>query len=393
MNTNDFKTKTIFLSRGNSSARGYWPIALDIGYSAIKGMSPNKVYAFPSFARKIENGEVMSNFGVASETDIQYRDENGCVWDVGALAIDMTKKDDTRENSQSLYGRNRYFSPMFKVIARVGIAIGILPNEQGTPKERKIILQTGLPPAYLKSDSQYIKEVLTGVHEFEIKLGQENWRKVKFEISDKDIKVMAQPMGSLLSASLTNDCVNVPDGNDYFDSGTLVLDGGFGTLDLFSIRHRHIESSDTHDNLGMKAVFQRTADEIFERHGVEIPVHIMQQYLKDGVVSKFNRTKMTTEKIDFSAILEKHNREVCLEAIEKVKSVYNNLLDHKYLLLAGGTGASWYEIIKQHFAGMTDLNVICGWNNDCIPPIFSNVRGYYLFRVGLLRAQNREEST
>lgn len=389
MNTIDFKTKTTFLERCNASVRGYWTVALDIGYSAIKGISPNRVYSFPSFARKIENGEIMSSFGVASDTDIQYRDETGAVWDVGALAIDMTKKDDTRENSQSLYGRNRYFSPMFKVIARVGIALGLIPNEFGTPKDRKLVIQTGLPPAYLKSDSQYIREVLSGTHKFEIKLGKEKWKTVEFELTEKDIKIMAQPMGSLFSASLNNDCNNVPDGNDYFESGTLVLDGGFGTLDMFAMRHRHIESSDTHDNLGMKAVFQRTADEIFDKYGVEIPVHIMQQYLKEGTVSKFNRAEMKTEKIDFSATLEKHNREVCMEAIEKVKSIYNNLLDYKYLLVAGGTGAAWYNIIKQHFAGMVDLKVINCWDNDTIPPIFSNVRGYYLFCVGLLRAQNR----
>ena len=41
----NFKTKTIFTARKNESVDGIWTIALDIGYSAIKGFSNNMIYS------------------------------------------------------------------------------------------------------------------------------------------------------------------------------------------------------------------------------------------------------------------------------------------------------------------------------------------------------------
>ena len=53
INTNDFKTKTIFQPRQNPSVNGYWGIALDVGFSSVKTFSPNQVACFPSYARKL----------------------------------------------------------------------------------------------------------------------------------------------------------------------------------------------------------------------------------------------------------------------------------------------------------------------------------------------------
>jgi len=64
------------------------------------------------------------------------------------------------------------------------------------------------------------------------------------------------------------------------------------------------------------------------------------------------------------------------------------LQEFKYLLVTGGTGAAWSEYITEHFTGMQNLKIIFGNRNDTtLPQIFSNVRGYYLKRAGILRAQ------
>lgn len=48
MVTQAFATKTMFLSRKNAAVNGYWGVALDIGYSSVKGFSQNAVFSFPS---------------------------------------------------------------------------------------------------------------------------------------------------------------------------------------------------------------------------------------------------------------------------------------------------------------------------------------------------------
>lgn len=389
INTANFKTKTIFLERKNASVNNIWGIALDIGYSAVKGFSPNSVYCFPSYAKKINSDSIA--FGSPSQSDILYRDSvTGEEWAVGAFAQDMIVSDDSNDSIAGLYGRNRYFSPMFKVIARVGLAIGMMTNSFGSPEGKNLVLQTGLPPAYMKSDSPLLKEALSGDHNFEVKVGGRAWKKFSFSLPEDNIRIMPQPMGTLLSISTNNAGQLVPDAKKYFASGMLIFDPGFGTLDVFNIRNRSIISYETFDNLGMKRVLKETADGIFDKYKVEITIPAMQKYLQDGNVTTFNRKERKTKHEPFGDILEEASKKVCMEAIEQVSTIYNNLIDHQYLVITGGTGAAWKNDIKEYFAGMETLEIIDGNQNDNLPFIFSNVRGYYMYQYSkFLKSGNK----
>ena len=87
------------LERQNASAEQSWGIALDIGYSAVKGFSPNAVYCFPSYARKITSE--MLTLGAPSPEEIRYRDNTtGEIWSVGASAQEMIISDDTEPSQK-----------------------------------------------------------------------------------------------------------------------------------------------------------------------------------------------------------------------------------------------------------------------------------------------------
>ena len=90
---------------------------------------------------------------------------------------------------------------------------------------------------------------------------------------------------------------------------------------------------------------------------------------------------------DFSDLLEKANEKVCYEALQKVDNIYNNLIDHDYLVVTGGTGDAWKSIITEYYSGMDSLKIINGNQNDMLPTIFSNVRGYYLYIVNKMKRQ------
>ena len=74
-----------------------------------------------------------------------------------------------------------------------------------------------------------------------------------------------------------------------------------------------------------------------------------------------------------------------MEAINTINGCYNYLQDEDYLVVTGGTGAAWFNIIKDYYKNMTTLKVIDGSANDNIPAIFSNVRGYYMQQYNLLK--------
>jgi plasmid segregation protein ParM len=368
--------------KNNVGADKNWVIALDIGYSAVKGMSKNMVFSFPSFAQKADTDSM--TVGKANPTDIQYKDASGVIWDVGDMAISMLSQNDSRSSEETLYSRNRYHDPMFLVIARVGMALGMRVNEYGNPNGKSMVLQTGLPPKFIKGDSPILRKVLSGTHDFYVRIGDEDWKHYRFELKDSNINIMGQPMGSFFSASFNDDCSEIENVEKFFNNDLLIFDGGFGTLDTFEVKRRRIDAMQTFDNLGMKAVLHKVTEILYKDYGVEVSVHSIQNNLKTGYVKKFDPDTMSTKKIPINEILEKANREICMNAINQIKTLYNNLIDCRYLLVTGGTGAAWFDIMKKYFAGMEDLEVIGANQNTDLPQIFSNVRGYYLFQVAKL---------
>lgn len=378
------------LERENASAEQSWGIALDIGYSAVKGFSPNAVYCFPSYARKIVAERL--TLGVSNKEEIIYRDdETNEIWSVGAYAQEMITTDESKDSVNALYGRNRYFSPMFTVIARVGLALGMRNNEFGSPTGKNLVVQTGLPPAYLKTDTELIKEALSGEHKFSIKVGGGDWIEFKFNLPQENIRVMAQPMGTLLSIATDNSGKFIPEAKKYFASNMLIFDPGFGTLDIFNIRNRLIESYETFDDLGMKRVMKETSDLIFKTYNTEIPVPAMQKFLATGEITVKNRKLRKTTREPFGDILEKCSQKICEEALARTEDIFNCLFDHDYLVITGGTGAAWSETIKEHFAEMETLTIIPGNQNDTLPYTFSNVRGYYMYLLSKLRQIERQK--
>lgn len=384
VNTANFKTKTIFTKRKNEDVDGVWAIALDIGYSAVKGFSNNSVYCFPSYARKITS-QILS-FGDANTNDIQYRDdETNEIWAVGSAAQDMIISGEARDSITELYGRNRYFSEMFKVIVRVGMGMGMLSNEFGSLSGRKIMLQTGLPPAYLRSDTGLLKEAMSGNHKFSIKTGNKNWTSFDFTLPIDNISVMPQPMGTLLSIATDNNGKQIAEASKYFKSSVLIFDPGFGTLDVFNMRNRLIESFETFDNLGMKRVLEETTNQILEKHNQEISIPEMQRYLSTGNIKCRDRKTRSTCMVPFGELLDAANKKTCYEALAKIDNIYNGLYDHDYLVITGGTGAAWNDIIRDYYKDMKTLKIIAGNQNDSIPYIFSNVRGYYMYLISRLK--------
>lgn len=382
--TSNFKTKTLMLERQNISCDSAWGVALDIGYSAVKGFSPNSVYCFPAYARKIT--EEMLTLGVPNPEEIRYKDlETGEVWVVGSAAQNMIKQDESKDSTFALYGRNRYYTPMFKVVSRVGLALGMRANSYGNPSGKNLVVQTGLPPAYLKSDTDFLKDVLSGEHKFAIKIASSDWIEFSFTLPLENVRVMAQPMGTLLSISTDNTGKFIPEAKKYFSSNLLIFDPGFGTLDIFNIRNRLIESYETFDDLGMKRVLSETSDEIFKQYKTEIPVPAMQKYLAQGEITIRDRKLRKTTKKAFDDILDAANRKVCEEALARTEDIFNCLFDHDYLVVTGGTGAAWNDIITDHFKDMETLTIIPGNQNDTLPYTFSNVRGYYMYLYSKLK--------
>lgn len=197
INTQNFKTKTIFQPRKNPSLEKFWPIAFDGGYSSIKIYSPNMIACFPSFAKKMAKGQTI--LGKVDKKSILYQGEDGETWLVGEAAQNMISDDVSDNATSSMFIKDRFYSPMFLVITRVGLALGMMQNQYGSPIGKTLTIQTGLPSEYLKTNSEDLTNALAGEHVFKIKIGEENWQSFSFTVQKENISIMPQPMGASIN--------------------------------------------------------------------------------------------------------------------------------------------------------------------------------------------------
>ena len=381
METKRFKTKTITIERNNGQLAGVYPVALDIGYSAVKVFSPNKTACFPSFAKPYVNkgmiGELPDDF--ISYTDL----ETGENWLVGSNAQADTSVNEAIESDEALFGRQRYYDPMFRVIACAGLGIAMMPDRYGEIGKRKLVVQTGLPPKYT-NDSDALREALTGRHHFSLRVGNSAPREFDFSLSSEDIFIMMQPMGTFFSVVKDSRNRYVSSIKDFISKNILIFDAGFGTFDLFLIKNHAVKDSQTFSNLGMKRVFQETIDGIRKQYGVTLSVSDMQKYLETGEIKVFDRKNFRSSLKPYGDILREASSSICRQAIEKMAQVYP-LSEIDYLVITGGTGAAWEREIRNTFSEMDTLTILSGNQNDSsLPFIFANVRGYYMYRCSAL---------
>lgn len=381
MNTKKFRTRTEIVDRNNGRVSGKWLIACDNGYSGTKIFSPSTYATFPTYARRVDSS--FQFVGKAPASAILYKDSKGQMWVVGETAQNTMTSGDTLASESVLCGRERYYDPMFLVTLEVGLGLGMLGNEFGAPGSNEIYVQTGLPERYM-DDEPLLKEVFAGTHEFELKIGGGSWMKFSFHIKEENVFVMSQPKGTLFSTIINSNGTFRPDAEQYLSSSVIVFDPGFGTLDLFPILCGSVEIGETYTDLGMHRVLSETCKKIKETHGVSISVPSMQKNLETGTVIFSDRKTLTSKEIPFVSLLAEACNEVLEEAIERLNNLFN-LTDYKYLIVTGGTGEAWMHAIEEKFKDFKTLTIIKGNQNDELPLIYSNVRGYFYYRLAKMK--------
>ena len=75
------------------------------------------------YAKKVPEGRAFLR--EAEDSDIRYRDETG-EWVVGKLAYDEVNAKEIVDSEQELTGRHRFFTDIFRVTTRTGIALGLI---------------------------------------------------------------------------------------------------------------------------------------------------------------------------------------------------------------------------------------------------------------------------
>jgi len=379
--TKNYRTRTEFRPLNNPTIPGVTIIATDIGYSGVKTFCESGVFCIPYYAKDLGvNPELMN--GPLDADEIFYRDaETKHIWRVGKTAQALVSQSDTNDYDGELVSRFRYHTDMYKISLETAIGLALIHNGYREPKDLTdtLQIQTGLPPAYIKEDTEMIKEAFVGKHKFSLKVAEtSHYVQFEFELTSGSVGVMSQPRGTLMSLMI-DDAGNPDKLAKIFADDGAILDIGYGTLDFFEITKKSITNKESFIKYSMVSVLRRTSEKIMEKFGVSLRSSAMQNALETGTVKvckRFRDRPPVIKKEDFSDLLLESSREICKDAMKKVTNSFD-FSKYKYVVLTGGTAAAWEPFIREYFSEMEELILLRGDENTDIGMMYSNVRGYY----------------
>ena len=364
---------------GKYPVKNFWIIAVDIGFSSVKGLAPNKRFCFPSYVKKM-NSSLMS----IDEEDIYYRDKDG-TYLIGTKAQDLVRADDTNDTDSS-FDRNRYFTKEFVILARTAVAIGLMNNEErGNQGQLRPFVQTGLPAAYLKADAPKIKAAFSQPGTYEIKIGSGKWLQFENTLKSSDINVTSHPAGTLNSILFDDNGEPRKQARQIMEKNIIIADIGFGTFDPYGVVNREKVLEESINNLGMKRVLEVASEYIYKEFNMDIKIPQMRKCMKDGYFKIVDIQQMTSKKIPLDNYIERACKEVATQAATKLYEMAGYFQDYDILVVTGGTGAAWFDYFKEALAGMEDLEIIPGNDGNELPIYYANARGYYMSAYRRLR--------
>ena len=152
------------------------------------------------------------------------------------------------------------------------------------------------------------------------------------------------------------------DDNGYIDESkyhylangpTLVVDGGYYTMGLVpvsrggSVDDDHAESN---TNYAMKNVNLGVAKEIAATRP-DIKHYSVEYLLSQGEteIRYMDKAQNKVVNIDLSAIREKKLQTVCNNFVRYLNKKYNDLVDFRYVLVTGGTGAAFFNQLLVYY--------------------------------------------
>lgn len=374
MDSKKIRTRQEFNTNSYTNPKGKdFIIGLDLGYSGTKVFYETGYFCFPSYAKKID-----SILDTPDDNDIFYKEEDSeDIYMIGYNAQAMTDETDINDSYAELFSQKRTIDKRFKYIINTAIALALRNKNDN----RDIFIQTGLPSSLTESGSTNLIQTIAKPARFQLKKGRDkNWKTYELNIKPEKINVIPQPKGTLYSILAKNDGKLVDNAKDILCSNVLVWDIGFLTGDLFGIRNRSVSCKESTDEIGMKMVLEHISKNILTDTNEAINITALQNVLERGYFDCIDEDSMTSEEKSVKPYVEKAMAEVLNKAMEKVKSSTNSFRGYKYLIITGGTGEAWYESIVEWLKGMKTLSVKAGNVNDHLPLIYSNCRGYYMYR-------------
>lgn len=381
-------------------------ISIDSGFHAFKVLNCYGEYIyFPSYSKKVEkeyDDALISHYLMdgQKESDILafFKDEKeGYILGQDALTLYSNNGVDVgfdeRYNTNMFCTSERYKKELICAVAR---ALYNNKEKKFEQKEYAVVLSIGLPSE--QSDDMEIKKKIAGdlVHQsftleiaIDKKANDENYNKVLETISFtiEKLFIYAQPRGAISTVTMTDKGEIKPEkvNADILSLNTLIVDGGYGTLDIYHTKRGKLIKGDlrTLPELGAKTIDARILDKYKPRNSI-----LKLQTIREKIDEKKFEidADKTIKKYKFETDYNNITQKICESFKSVIVSGYNNFSEYDNVVFAGGMGKAYYNYIAESFESLHKLHLakVEYIEDEDMATIFANVEGYYRFTLGKL---------
>lgn len=337
-------------------------IAIDPGFDSMKVIANGRHFKFPFCAMETDERK-MSDYG-GRNGFILYKDAHGATWRVGQYArtLMFEHKDPEEDKMRNFYTEERFISAeatvgLLSAIAKAIDVTGLYDRQT----DLDIRLIVALPHGVRNKYASTIIGQLAGNHKYYMTFDNGEERPFRFTIKEGSVMTVSQTIAAILGET-SDDDGNINEKKYFYLSNgpTLVIDGGYYTVGLVpvsrggSVDDSRAESDTAH---AMKNVNLAISREIAQQRP-DIKHYTVEYLLSQGEPSIRYKDKELGKvvSIDLASIREKKVQSVCASFLRYLDKKYDNLLDFRYILVTGGTGACFFKQMLEHYkdSGLMD---------------------------------------
>ncbi len=327
-------------------------LGIDIGFGFTKATNGKKTIIFKSIFGDASEIQFWADFGDSTPADHIHVTIDGRSFFVGDLA----------EQQSSVLNftldQERLISEYVRILA---LTIAGLFYNNNSHINVPINVVSGLPIGYFKQNHERFNEILTGHHR--VTYHSHNGSKVTREIYINKVRMLPQPLGSILNQLMDEDGKIINE--ELATQKVGVVDIGFRTTDFTILDHlRYIDRGSRTIDTGISKGFSVISNKLREKCGVSVELYRLYKAAEEGTI------KMRGHGFSFEKIRDQVYSQLASTIANDLDRLWADDWDIDTIILTGGGCRELARYLQPLITG----NVVPIDSN--MDPRLNNVLGY-----------------
>jgi plasmid segregation protein ParM len=308
-------------------------LGIDIGFGFTKATNGNDTVIFKSIFGDATDLQFWMDFGGQSITDFFHVTIDGKSYFIGDLAEQQSNV------TNFTLDQERLISEFVKILALTVAGVFLKKDaEINVP----INIVSGLPIGYFKANYERFNDILTGHHS--VTYHQYNGNKVVKEIYINKIRMLPQPLGTILNLLMDEDGKII--NKDLVHQKIGVVDIGFRTTDFTIMdRLRYIDRGSRTMDTGISKAFSIIANKLREKCGVSVPLYRLYKAAESGTI------KMKGHGLNFAKIRDQVYSQLASNIANDIDRLWAEDWDIDTVVLTGGGSVELASYLQPMIAG------------------------------------------